>query len=306
MRKLLILPIAFIVMAGLMSPAEAASKRYSLSVKDRAYEYISKGKYRSQPVIDVSSGHQRDYVKISGRVKRGPVKGKSVRIYATNTNDPRRAKNKYVGKAKLSKSGKYSKKIKPPRGGRWKYTVKIASSGKYKGRSASTSIDAYHWTFAHEFPSSPRVSLQVGEGREYVGPDVRRGRKVYSGTRWGNQFAMNGGSTVTFNLSPYRCKKITFKTGVSDETPDEARSGQIRFSQGSRTLAAPRMTLNQEPFDAGGSGKYATSVRNSLKPNRALTITVPATAATSEEPAPQVRFIVGNPKLFCTFPSVNH
>lgn len=298
-RKLLILPIAFIVMAGLMSPAEAASKRYSLTVKDRAYEYVSKGKYRSHSVIDVSKGHERDYVKISGRVKRGPVKGKYVRIYATNTNDPKYPNNRYFGKAKLSSKGKFSKRVRPTNGGRWKFRVVVKSAGGYKGTSRTASIDAFHWTDVDELVSLnnlPGITVQRGESREFTGPNYKR----YPGTRWTNQFAMTGGSQVTFPTKAYRCKKISFKVGVSDSTPDESPSGIFRLVQNGAVKASLTMTRNDPYFNATDSNARSTKVRNSVSASRDITFRVLASGAAPEE---QVKFIVGNPKAFCTFPA---
>lgn len=299
MRKLLILPIAMLVVAGLVSPAEAASKSYSLTVKDRAYEYVSPGKYRDQPDIDVSSGHSRDYVLISGRVKRGPVKGKSVRIYATNTNDPKYAKNTYVGKAKLSKKGKFSKRVKPPRGGRWQYKVVIAKSGRYKSKSKIATVDAFHWTNFSELRSTqgiPGIEWQYGADRDVSGPN----RNGLEGSRWTNQLAMFGGSAVTFPTKAYRCRKVTVKVGVSDETPDESQTGTFQLVQNGAAKASFTMTKNQTPFDGSGSDSRAKKFRDSVTDKRDMTLRVLSTA-----PNPQVKFIIGNPKAFCTFPSTN-
>lgn len=297
MRKLLILPIAFIVMAGLMSPAEAASKRYSLSVKDRAYEYVSKGKYRSQSVIDVSKGHGRDYVKISGRVKRGPVKGKYVRIYATNTNDPKFPKNKYFGKAKLSSKGKFSKRVRPTNGGRWKFKVVVKSSGRYKGTSKTASIDAFHWTDFNDltnYNTLAGITPQYGDAREYTGPN----HKGKPGKRWPTQFAMTGGSTVVFPTKAYRCKKISLKVGVSDNTPEESPTGVFQLVQNGAVKDSLKMTKNQEPFDAAVTTKRTSKFRNSIAASRDVVFRVPST-----NPDAEVKFIVGNPKGFCTFPA---
>ncbi len=318
MRKLLALPLGLAIAASLMtSPAEAAGKGYSISASNRTYEYIKPGRYKylSKTVMDVSRGHERDYLLLAGRVKRGPTKGRYVKIYATNTNDPEYRKNTYLGRIKLGSSGKFSKKIRPPHGGRWKYRVTIASSGRYKSASRTTTLDAFHWTFLHELTNLanvPGITEQRDGEREYVGPDVTSSSgRVYPGTRWGSQFAIEGGSLVTFKTRSYRCKKLTLKTGISDETPARARSGRIEFLQNSKVLVNLDMTWNQRPFDASGNDAAAVRFRNIISASHDVTVRVPTSGLAPEpteesgEPAPEVRFIVGNAKAFCTFPSIN-
>lgn len=291
------------------APAEAAKAKpkYSISMKNESFEYVNgKYKYLSKSVIDVSNSHRRDYVKISGRVKGGPVKGKYLRIYATNTNDPKYRKNTLIAKIKLPKSGKFSRTVRPPRGGRWKYTAKINKSGKYRAASRTTTMDAFHWTHLHELTDiegTPGVTIQRGDDRDYVGPGEDKKDKK----RWGDQFAIDGGASVTFATRAYRCKKLSLKTGVSQNTPRNAQSGRIEFVQNRKVRISKTMKNGDWAFDAAGSDAAARKFRDSITSSYDLTMRVVTTDpdATQSDPKAEVRFIVGTSKAFCTFPSIN-
>jgi hypothetical protein len=304
-KKLALVVTGMIVGASLIvAPAEAARAKYSVSMKNQSYEYV-KGKYKylSTSVIDVSNSHRRDYVLLSGRVKGGPTKGKYLRIYATNTNDPKYRKNTQIAKIKLPKSGKFKHKVRPPRGGRWKYTAKINKSGKYRAASRTTTMDAFHWTHLYELTDidgTPGVTIQRDDDRDYVG----RGSAE---KRWGDQFALDGGASVTFKTRAYRCKKLSLKTGVSQNTPHNAQSGRIEFVQNRKVVASKSMRNGDPHFDAAGSDSAARKFRDSITSKHDVTMRAITTDPEAEQtdPKAKVRFIVGNSKAFCTFPSIN-
>jgi hypothetical protein len=296
----LLLAASAALVAGTLGPAEAASKHYKVGLTLTAYEIHGK-KSTSHKLMDVSNDHEGDYIKIAGKVRGGPVKGKRVRIYATNTSDNN--KTRYIGSAKLSKSGKFSKRDTPPRGGRWEYKVVKDKSGKYRGASKTRRINAFHWTHMYELHQGGAYNQPAGTGdvqilrgaaRERTGPNIKPGKHVYSGYQWTEEFAINGGSSAGFDVTGYQCKKINMKIGISDSSPVD--TGTIRVSQEGRTLLNLTMSKDQEPFDAMVENRQTRAFKDSLKANGKVQIAVET---------PGARFIVGNPKVYCTFPSVN-
>ncbi len=309
MRKTVILLATAALALGLFTPtaASAKSKRYSISVSVSVYTHADR-KITKMKVIDVSRDHEKDKVRLTGKVKRGPVKGQRVRVYAVNTDDSRKKRN--LGTVKLSRGGKFVVWHHPPRGGRWRYEIVKASSGRYKGTTKRVHVDAFHWTYLHELADVRSMRL-TGDRREYVGPRTRADRL---GTRWTEELVFGGSSAVTFPTAAYRCKKISLKAGISNNTEDNVVSGTMSFLGGSTVLKRLTMSKGQAPFDNAGNDSASKRFRDSLKPNRNLTVQVaapvfapvdPDAGSTVTNDLTDLRFILGNAKVFCTFPSVN-
>lgn len=317
MRKLLVLVLAALVAAGVMSPAQASTRKYSVSVSLLAYERHdadrthSSAYYTTSNVIDVSNDHEADFVSVRGKVTGGPVKGRTVSIYGTNTNgDGVRRK---IGTAALSSSGRYSFRYHPPVGGRWTFMAYKTAAGSYRADSASRSIDAFQFAYLWEFydpaDSTPAGTPLVGRLEKSDEPDVR---EFVNGKRWGSELFVEGGATAVFDIRGYRCKKMMIEYGVSDQS--KATTGTIRVFQSTLTRMQATMSKGQDPVEE------TTAEKNSLNKDSegrfhdwVLRIAVAPSPVDPDAPVDpsypatehDIRFIVGNAKVFCTFPSVN-
>jgi hypothetical protein len=251
----------------------------------------------SEKMVDVSSktGSLRRTT-ISGRVSGGPVKGRTVRITATNTTN---GKTHKTYKVKLGSSGTFSKRFEPPRGGVWKMTAAIGADGRTKGARKSVKFDAFHWTFLHELYED---SGALNKPAKTSGVTHRSGKSAQwfvRGQRYNaSAFLIKGGNSAVIDVRGYQCKKISFKVGVEDRST--ASRGSFKFYQPAkgkkdRVIKAATMKRKQKAYDAMNSH----AVRNRLIPTRPLHIRA------YNPNKGNLRVLVGNAKVFCTFPSIN-
>lgn len=253
----------------------------------------------SEKLVDVSSKTKslRD-TKISGRVKGGPVKGRKIRITAYNTSNNNKRYKSYT--VKLSSKGRFSKTFEPPVGGVWRLTATIARKGRVKAATRSIHLDAFHWTFVHEFYNK---SGQLNRPATTTGVQHRVGLsdpwKVAGKRFFFSSFYVAGGNTAVVDIRGYKCKKITFRVGVEDGS--EATAGTYKISQPSgtnpeRIIKAGTMKRGEPAFEAF----HSRTIRDRLLPNRPLEFRS-YTAANGED----IAFLFGTAKVFCTFPSIN-
>ena len=283
MRKALLLTIAFAVLLAPTAANAGSAYKIAVSVDPK--------------LMDV---FHRTKVTVSGRVTGGPVKGRSVAITAVNTNDSFRSL--YLGTAKLSSSGRFSKGFVPPRGGRWTFKVVKAAVGSHRRATSSTRyVDAFQWALFHEFPTGLNLPTADTDLVQHFGTDDPREATAtekpdagYRGFHF-STYAIQGGGTLVVDTRGYRCKKMLIAVGVSERSPADA--GTISVTQGSRTLFTKYMRKGDSTFESSKDD----AVRNSVIPQYVLRIGVAAPAVN----APNPRFVLGNGRAFCTFPSFN-
>jgi hypothetical protein len=294
MRKSLIIVAATALALVPLTAAQAATKHYSISVSV------------SPKVIDVTPGHilvkgEPAGVTVSGKVTGGPVKGRTVHVYATNSNDPGSAQVD-LGTVALRSTGTFTRKSwKPPRGGRWYFKVVKATYGSYRGVTSSTHYtDAFEWVGFREFYDAsnniPASTPLVGEVPNHVEKlTVSPGKS----TNFSVEYFVNGGASAVFNVTGYRCKKISMHLGVS--LSSKVDEGTYRTLLDTTKLA--NYSGKRKASDVHQSGTYTPTL--SAGHFNKVTIQVdPATPVPGDDPivGSDIRVLVGTPKVFCTYP----
>lgn len=306
MRSLLLLLVAGALSLTVLSPAEAATRTYSVSsLKVQVYD----GALRDWRDIDLSDDHEDDYVRIRGKITGGPVRGKSIRITATNTDNPlEEARARTVS---LTSDGSFSYKDHPPRAGRIRYDIRKATSGRYRGTTRTTYVNAWAFFGLEEMRLKADPTQGVVTGAE--GPVSYRtsDEKIHDGSRFRGydvMYVVNGGQTLTADLSGWRCKKFTMHAGVSTGSRQTSGSYSTRLGStaipqlsGLRSLEQTRDKLTVPVKTTTSDDFRFTSVRIAVAavPERADD---PQTAENEESHATDIRFMVGLPKVFCTYP----
>ena len=283
MRKVLAIAFLSTCMAvALSSPAEARTSRH-----------FSIGAHADNRKMDLdsSTGGNRTTT-IKGKVKGAKVKGKKVSFYATNTHTAAQ-KRKYIGSAKLDKKGRFSKKFKPSEGGSYRIEIiKKAGSGRAAG-SKTIIAHAYEWPILSHFydaaasnpdPARPLVTRadkeQTGNGRDASG-------------RWSTSYAIQGTGAAVFTTGGYNCWRFNLKLAVSQSSP--ASTGTFRISQGNKVLAVKTMSKGDAYWEP------SRSLSERFDANQPFVVSVSPEAGAADPTA--VRFILGNPKASCTYPS---
>jgi hypothetical protein len=274
-RKIMILVAALAVSIGMFSPAEAATKKYSVS------GYADNRKMD----LDSSTGGNRT-TKIKGKVKGGKLKGKKVAFYATNTRTAAQ-KRRYIGSATLSSKGGYSKLFKPSEGGTYVIeVVKKAGSGRAAG-SKKITVHAYEWPILSHFHDAAASTLVSRADKEQTGS----GRS--SSERWSTSYAIQGTGSAVFTTGGYMCWRFNLKLAVSQSSRDS--TGTFQISQGSRVIARKTMSKGDRYWEP------SRSLSETLHPELPFVVSVIPEAGATDPTA--VRFILGNPKASCTYPS---
>jgi hypothetical protein len=280
-RKVLILLAAIAVAVSVFSPAEAAKakKKYSIS------GYADNRKMD----LDSASGANRS-TKIKGKVKGGKVKGKTVVFYATNLETAAK-KRRYLGSAKLSSKGGFSKLFKPSEGGSYLIEVyKKAGSGR-KAATKKIRVEVFEWPildrFYNEAASNPDPASRL----------VERADKEQTGTgrsaneRWSTSYAIANGGAAVFDIAGFKCWRFNLKLAVSQKS--RAATGIFQITQGNRIVARQQMTRGDAPWEP------SRALSETLNANLPLVVSIEAANA---DPT-AVRFVLGNPKASCTYPT---
>ncbi|MCW2801637.1 MAG: hypothetical protein JWQ70_3109 [Aeromicrobium sp.] len=298
MRRTFIIIAATALALVPLTAAQASTKHYSISVSV------------SPKVIDVTPGaaHDGEKVTVSGKVTGGPVRGRTVHLYAINSNDGSRQVD--LSTASLSSTGTFKKSWHPVRGGRWYFKVTKATYGSYRGATSSTHYaDAFEWVGLKEFY---KAGNNVPSETPLVGPVVAHNEKLTApgdtSTNFSVEYFVQGGASAVFNMTGYRCKKISMHVGVSLSSvvhtgtyrtlldtfrlgtySGERSSWQVHQSGTYTTTASSghfnKVTIQVDPF----AGPYAVDDTNT-----------PDVDETTD--ASSIRVLVGVPKVFCTYP----
>jgi hypothetical protein len=285
MRKALIVLASVVVTLGLFSPAEAAKKRYVVSghADNRKMD------------LDSSTGGNRT-TKIKGKVRGGKLKGKTVVFYATNT-DTAAKKRRYLGSAKLSSKGTYSKTFRPSEAG--SYLIEVHKKAG-SGRAAATKkirVEAFEWPIlngrfynaaaSNPDPAAPRVL-------------VSRSDKEQTGTgkspseRWSTSYAIHGTGKAVFDIAGFKCWRYNMKLAVSQQSP-RGSAGTFVVAQGGREIARGRGEWG------GRFWEPSRAQSEKLVSNLPLEVSIVPDAGVADPTA--VRFVLGNPKASCTYPT---
>lgn len=278
MRKILTLLAAVALSVGLFSPAEAAKKKH-FSVTGHADN--------RKMDLDSSTGGNRT-TKIKGKVKGGNVKGKKVVFYATNT-DSAAQKRRYIGSAKLSSKGKYSKTFKPSEGGSYLIEVVKKSGG---GRAANTKkirVEAFEWPILNGRFYNAAASTLVGRADK-----EQTGTGKAPNQRWSTSYAIQGTGKAVFNIAGFKCWRFNMKLAVSQQSP-RGSAGTFVVAQGGREIARGRGEWG------GGYWEPSRSQSEKLVSYLPLEVSIIPDAGVADPTA--VRFILGNPKASCTYPT---
>ncbi|WP_456696551.1 hypothetical protein [Aeromicrobium sp. P5_D10] len=290
MRKLCLLIAAALTagtLVGIPLTAAEASSKYRVSIKLK------------KKLVDVSSNSRSARrTTFSGRVKGGPVKGKRIRVTAYNTSNNNKKYKTYS--LKLSSKGRFSRTFEPPVGGVWRLTAQMTGNRRTATGTRSTHLDAFHWTFVHEFyDRAGRLNQPIGiAGIQHKSGQAAQWR--VRGQRFNDSaFLIAGGNTAVVDIRGYKCKKINFKVGVEDGS--DAVQGQYKIfqpstSKGDRVIKTGAMRRGQQAYDA----YHSRQVRDLLLPTRQLHFKVYRPSSQDN-----VDFLIGNAKVFCTFPSIN-
>lgn len=285
MRKVLAVLAALAVVVGMTSPAEAASrKKFSISAHadNRKMD------------LDSSTGGNRT-TKISGRVKGGKVKGKKVVLYVTNTDTAAKTR-RYLGSAKLNSKGRFSTTFKPSEGGSYVIEIQKKASGGRQTTIKTIKVEAFEWPLLKQFyddaasnpdPASP-VRLVQRADKEQTGT----GR--VSNERWALSYAIHGTGRAVFNIAGYKCWRFNLKLAVSQKSPRDS-AGTFVVSQGGAELARARMAWGERFWEP------SRALSERLNPNVPFEVSILPDAGVADPTA--VRFILGNPKASCTYPT---
>lgn len=295
---MLIFLIATVVVVTLTHPisAQAATKRYRVTASV------------SNKVMDVHHQAGESYYNtvISGKVSGGPVRGKTVTIKATNIDNPHGPRPKYFT-VKLRSSGRYSKTFEPPIGGRWTFRVSRKSAGRYKAAKTTVTSDAFQWAYLHEFYDQGALNLpnDWAQRRLIVGPLFGKTERV-NGVGWAEAtFTIRGGASLRADTRGSRCKKLYFRAGVADSS--EAPSGKLEVRQGSTVLFSKTMSRGQTAYQPAPSIPYdpSRSVEFRVIPNTTYVTDDPYDDIAAVADPAAIKFAIGTPRVFCTFPSQN-
>jgi len=281
MRKILIVIAALAVSIGMFSPAEAAQKKFRVS------GYSDNRKMD----LDSSTGGNRTTT-IKGKVTGARVKGKKVYFYATNTHTAAQ-KRKYIGSAKLNKKGRFAKKFKPSEGGSYRIEIIKKAGG---GRAAGSKIITAH---AYEWPSLSRFYDAAASNPDPARALVGRADKEQTGNgrvasgRWSTSYAIQGTGSAVFSTGGYNCWRFNLKLAVSQSSP--VSTGTFRISQGSRVLASKTMSKGDAYWEP------SRTLSERFDANQPFVVSISPEAGASDPTA--VRFVLGNPKASCTYPT---
>jgi hypothetical protein len=284
-RKVLVVLMAVATSVALFAPAEAAHRSRSFS--------IGASVDNRKMDLDSSTGGNRTTT-ISGRVRAGhaKLKGKKVRIYATNL-QTRAATRRSLGTARLSSKGRFSKTFAPSEGGIYRIEIVKGAGNGRRSTTRTITARAFEWPILDRFYSAaasnpdPSAPLVVRSDKEQTGV----GRTASA--RWSTSYAISSGGSAVFDLTGYGCWRFNLKLAVSQAS--RAESGTAVVSQGARVLA-------QVSLQRGGTyWEPSRSLSETLDPNLPFVVSVPAVDPASGSPA--VRVVLGNPKASCTYPT---
>ncbi|MET0930148.1 MAG: hypothetical protein ABWX74_11550 [Aeromicrobium sp.] len=282
MRKLFIILAVLAVSVGTFSPAEAATKKFSVSghADNRKMD------------LDSATGGNRT-TKIKGKVKGGNVKGKTVVFHATNT-DTSAKKRRYLGSAKLNSKGVYSKTFRPTEGGSYLIEVTKKAGGGRRADTKTIRVEAFEWPilkhFYNDAASNPDPASRLVERSDME----QTGTGRVSNERWSTSYAIHGTGKAVFDITGFKCWRFNLKLAVSQQSP-RGSAGTFVVAQGGREIARGR-------GEYGGTfWEPSRAQSEKLVSHVPLEISIIPDADAADPKA--VRFVLGNPKASCTYPT---
>ncbi|MCW2831735.1 MAG: hypothetical protein JWP31_2427 [Aeromicrobium sp.] len=304
MRKILALLAGAAVVMGLLAPAEAATKTYSITLTPTPAGKTDPARSYNDTALDVSPGIDdgRQRTRIRGRVTGGPVRGRSVSVTATNLSrdDHRRF---YLGAAKLSDHGYFTMLFNPRTNNAGVYRIEIAkrSGSGYAGRVKSFTIRVFQFVDAGYFydaAASNPVTDPVSDPPRVGDADG----EPFAGTGKDQQaYYVNAGGRLVFRTAGQNCMQMNFNVGVSNRS---TRGGSFWVKVGSTTVVPTTvMSRNQAEYEPSrDTQKRLTPTGGDLAFHVAPYDD--GNAATNRD-YEKVRFVVGHVVASCTFPVIN-
>ncbi|NRQ48882.1 hypothetical protein [Aeromicrobium stalagmiti] len=292
MRKALIALAGATVLLGLFSPAEAATRTYSIVLNPAPAGKTDPAKSYNDTALDVSEDTDdgRQKTRIKGYVKRGKVASTgTVKIYATNTSTNAKTR-KLLGSVTLSKSGYFTRTFDPGHDNAGIYKIEIVKGG---GSGYATTTKTFHIR-VFQFVEAMNEYVPGQPGVTYVQDAI----PAY-GTKYDQSYLVDGGSTVEFDFTGYTCLQFNFKmTRASNATTD----GEFAVSLGSTFFVPQWQPLYGEQYTApssvqklmtsGGKLRFAVKAHDDMD-------------GQTVDDNQQVTMILGRPMVSCTYPVIN-
>lgn len=285
MRKFFVLIAVAVLAVGLFSPAEAAKKK-SVSISLNPAPGGTQSTYNDTSLdLSSSSAPKNTFTTIRAKVKGkgGRLAGKKVTVYATNMNSAARQRVS-LGSAKIAKSGYITKRFNPGsgEGGTYKIEIVKKAGGGYKAKTKTFYIRTFEFvslaTFYDAAASTP--GFVTSSPMERVGS----GSKDY----WSDSYALQGPGSAVYDVQGYKCFFFNLKIGVS--ATRGAEGGSYSLSQPSRGVI-----MGGSKTPGSGFDEPTKDQGKNISPTEPITISVAGSQAT--------RFVLGNPKISCTFPT---
>lgn len=273
MRKVLSVLALTVVIAAPLSAAQATTTyKVSVTVDPKLTDASSK-----EAAMRTTT--------IKGRVTNGPVKGRTVHLYATNTSAASPTRQD-LGTVALSSTGRFAKKFAPTRGGIWKILADRPKYGSARAGHGTTTLSVFQWTRGTEFhdgtidtPKAPTDQIQ--DVTDNPAWEVNGSSSGYGEMKF---VLSGGGTTVGFDTRGHTCKKVSLHAGVAD--------GSTLTSAGFTILqhGLPIGTAKSDGEDAYFKKDISTVYAIFFKVNGQAT-------------ADDLKVLLGNVKLFCNYPS---
>lgn len=307
-RAALVTAMASAVVLAMLVPAEAARKKYRVTLSPAPK--ISAPRY-NDAMLDLSSSTAptNTFTTIRAKVSGGRVKGRTVKVYATNTNRSPVVRRS-LGTARLSSKGYVTKRFDPGVGNAGVYRIDIVKP-RGNGRKAATRSFTirvlefvpmelfYDAAASNPDPTRtpPAVSLAAVGEETRVAPETG-GEAGY----WRTGFTIGHGGTAVFRIDGFSCYRYLFKLGVSMRSPADRAVFDVR--QGGRALISATMTRYGAPGYAGPSFVEPDRVQSEGVHgySEPLTVTVAGASGIDAATDATVRAVVGRPRLSCAYP----
>lgn len=307
-RSTVVVAAAVAIVLAMLTPAEAVPQRaarYKISLSPAPK--IAAPRYNDS-MLDLSSSTApaNTFTTIRAKVSGGRVKGRTVKIYATNTNRSPVVRRS-LGTARLSSKGYFTKRFNPGVGNAGVYRIDIVKP-RSNGRKAATrsfSIRVLEFVPMELFYDAaasnpdptrtpPAVRLATVGEETRVAPE-RGGEAGY----WRTGFTVGHRGTAVFRPAGFSCYRYLFKLGVSMTSAGDRARFDVR--QAGRPLMAATMTRYGSPGYTGPSFVEPSRAQSQGIDGRNEPLTVTVTGVDPVADA-DVRGVMGRPRLSCAYP----
>ncbi len=279
MRKVFIVMSVAVLALGLFSPAEAGHRR-SFSISLNPAPAGTQPTYNDTSLdLSSSTAPKNTFTTIRAKVRGGKVAGRKVTIYATNMNSVARERRS-LGTAKIARNGYVSKRFAPAKGHAGTYKIEIVkgSGGGYRAKTKTFYIRTFEFVSLARFFDAAASTGRI----ETVN------RETVQSTKWGESYALHGGATAVYTIQGYKCFFFNLKIGLSDT---------LSYGDGSYTVSQPARGLIMAGAKTQGStyDEPTKTQGKSVRANEPFVISIAGTE--------RARFVLGNPKISCTYPT---